>query len=77
MQKQKLTVKLKSLPVHLPTGTVQFSELAQEVDLRFPAPLLNLEASVFEFKAVVSEAQQLVNVYIGDYVRFQGDSKVT
>lgn len=55
--------------VSLKTGAIELSSLAQRSDLHFPTAMMNLEAKVRQYKAVIARNQKLVNV--GSSVRIQ------
>lgn len=56
------SLKLGDVMVMLKTGTASLSTLAKECDVHFPTAMMDLEASVHQYKAVIARDQRLLNV---------------
>ena len=62
LQKKTSTFTLGDVVVCLKTGSVKLSSLVKKADIHFPAELMNLEAKVYVFQAVVSQNRKLLTV---------------
>ena len=75
LKKQRNIIKLGEVKAKLKAGHVNVSNLALDFDLHFPEKLMNLEAKIFEYKAVVThQAGKLAK--LGDSVRIEAGSLV-
>lgn len=75
LQKRNAFSTLGDVLISLKTGPITLSNLAMMPDVNFPSELMNLEAKVCAFHAVVTQNKKLLTV--GSTVRIQSESSVS